>query len=118
MLDWTRNTIRAAGGEVQAGKRISIHLGLAGSQFTPGDVPVVVGVEADRRVEVAQGDRPLQSRIVTAGDDRHIARAGTVCPCGEGQQARQRDAETSAHHEAISNWWTRPASVTSSTKFA
>ncbi|WP_308296428.1 hypothetical protein [Rhizobacter sp. J219] len=54
----------AVGLQREAGQRIGGDLGVFGAGFAPGDAAVAIGIEADREVEVAQGDVPLAAEAL------------------------------------------------------
>jgi hypothetical protein len=58
---------RGAGLEIEPGQRIGRDLPLALANLAPGELAVLVAIEADRMVEVAKGDVPATIDAGLAG---------------------------------------------------
>src|SRR5215472_14118842 len=100
-----KRTRAAAPAEGQSTERVGFDLPRLSAQFAPGDRAVLIGVEPDRDVEIAQRNVPLSSNNTVVTDfDLQVAVGSEVSPPwtrGRDQREQQGDA---AQHYTWPGW--------------
>src|SRR5882762_200883 len=96
VIDQKSGRVRGAVGafrtQLQSRQGIGCDIRVMRPHFAPGDITVSAVVQADREIEVAQGDVPLSAQVRTLCTDREVtvARLVRVRGCKEEQRREQR----------------------------
>src|SRR5215472_950919 len=94
-----KRTRAAAPAEGQSPERVGFDLPRLSAQLAPGDRAVLIGVEPDRDVEIAQRDVPLPANTAVRTDiDLQIAVGSQVSPRWARRDQRERQDDAAQHY--------------------